>query len=65
MMVSQKVRIRRQSKKLQVPRVGRDLRFAATSVQTHVFEGVGRKIQINNAEGVHINFRHFRHFSSL
>ncbi len=28
-------------------------------------KGVGGKIQIDNAEDVHINFRHFRHVSSL
>ncbi len=30
-----------------------------------LLKALRRKLEIDNAEGVHINFRHFRHFSSL
>ena len=33
--------------------------FSRRRPQTGVVEGVGRKLEIDNAEGVHINFRHF------
>ncbi len=42
-----------------------NLCFSRRRPQTGAVEGAGRKIQISNAEGVHINFRHFRHFLLL
>ncbi len=38
---------------------------AQDGIEDCAVEGAGRKLEIDNAEGVHINFRHFRHFSSL